>query len=538
MHSKIYIFIVLFSALVFLPFLGSTYLFDWDEVNFAECAREMIQTGDYTQVMINYIPFWEKPPLFIWMQALSMKAFGIGSFSARLPNVFAGICTFLFLFRAGSQMKDRRLGLLWVLTYVGSLLPNIYFHSGIIDPWFNLFIIIGVYYGYNALLKREVRYYLLAGCFVGLAVLTKGPVGLILFAAPTGIFVLLNLKKYTLSLAGVLSFIFSLTIIGGFWFMLLLMQDKGDVITDFISYQIRLFQTKDAGHGGPFYYHILVLLFGCFPASLFAIKNFSFRRQDSFKLLMTLTFVFTLLLFSIVQTKIIHYSSLCYFPITYIAADYLNNKIADNDALKGNLRTILVSLASFSVVLIVLAWLLNHPKFILENFETDAFTKDVLKQEVHPNKLLYLPGSFVLIMSAAVFLLHKMKNTKIAITGGFLTIPFSLLLSFPLVQRIGQYSQAAHIDMCASLEEARVVIHPIGFKSFVPLFYGGQKEAFLDDNQEVYSEWALVHGTFEKEIYFTSKSYKIEEILKLYPQLFVINTYGGFALYGNKKNKK
>jgi 4-amino-4-deoxy-L-arabinose transferase-like glycosyltransferase len=57
-----------------------------DEINFAESAREMIVTGDYSKVQINFNPFWEKPPLFIWMQVLSMKIFGINEFAARFPN--------------------------------------------------------------------------------------------------------------------------------------------------------------------------------------------------------------------------------------------------------------------------------------------------------------------------------------------------------------------------------------------------------------------------------------------------------------------
>jgi hypothetical protein len=61
----------------FIPFIGSSHLFDWDEINFAESAREMILTGNYATVQINYMPFWEKPPLFFWMQVLAMKAFNV-----------------------------------------------------------------------------------------------------------------------------------------------------------------------------------------------------------------------------------------------------------------------------------------------------------------------------------------------------------------------------------------------------------------------------------------------------------------------------
>jgi 4-amino-4-deoxy-L-arabinose transferase-like glycosyltransferase len=38
--------------------LGAVHLFDWDEINFAECSREMLATGDYLRVYIDFQPFW------------------------------------------------------------------------------------------------------------------------------------------------------------------------------------------------------------------------------------------------------------------------------------------------------------------------------------------------------------------------------------------------------------------------------------------------------------------------------------------------
>ena len=45
----------------------------------------------------------------------------------------------------GDKIYDRTFGLIWVMVYAGSLLPFLYFKSGIIDPWFNLFIFLGIY---------------------------------------------------------------------------------------------------------------------------------------------------------------------------------------------------------------------------------------------------------------------------------------------------------------------------------------------------------------------------------------------------------
>jgi 4-amino-4-deoxy-L-arabinose transferase-like glycosyltransferase len=112
---------VLTASLLFIPFAGGVHLFDWDEINFAECAREMIVSHDYLNVQINFRPFWEKPPLFIWMQVLSMKAFGINEFAARFPNALAGIVSLLFIFNIGKKLYDSRFGMWWVVVYAGSI---------------------------------------------------------------------------------------------------------------------------------------------------------------------------------------------------------------------------------------------------------------------------------------------------------------------------------------------------------------------------------------------------------------------------------
>src|SRR3990172_2680733 len=114
--------IAIAALLLFVPFLGAVHLFDWDEINFAECAREMIVTGDYSTVQINFQPFWEKPPVFIWMQALSMNIFGVNEFAARLPNAIAGCITLLVFFNIGRKLMDEKFGLIWTLVYAGSFL--------------------------------------------------------------------------------------------------------------------------------------------------------------------------------------------------------------------------------------------------------------------------------------------------------------------------------------------------------------------------------------------------------------------------------
>src|SRR5690606_5952205 len=76
-----------------------------------------------------------------------------------------------------------------------------------------------------------------------------------------------------------LTFSISTIFVSSSWFLLEWFKGNGEIIREFIDYQMRLAETQDSGHGGPFLYHFIVLLIGCFPASLIFIAGY-FRRED------------------------------------------------------------------------------------------------------------------------------------------------------------------------------------------------------------------------------------------------------------------
>ena len=64
-NNKLAILFLTGLSLFFFAGLGLVHLFDWDEINFAESAREMITTSDYMRVQINYIPFWGETAILL-----------------------------------------------------------------------------------------------------------------------------------------------------------------------------------------------------------------------------------------------------------------------------------------------------------------------------------------------------------------------------------------------------------------------------------------------------------------------------------------
>jgi 4-amino-4-deoxy-L-arabinose transferase-like glycosyltransferase len=542
--------------------LGSVSLFDWDEINFAECAREMIVSKDYLNVQINFEPFWEKPPLFIWMQVFCMKIFGVNEFAARLPNAICGVVTLLFLYSIGRKMVNESFGLIWVVCFTGSILPSFYFRSGIIDPWFNLFIFSGIYFFYQAHASdyKKLKSAFFSGILIGLAILTKGPVAFLLFSLTTFLFLLISAfeldrksKRVRTNLIvrksifsrdfffSIVMFIVALIIFGGFWFFLQLLNGNGKVVMDFIIYQIRLFTTKDAGHGGFFGYHFVVLAFGVLPASVFMIQNlFSKNRSNdeinSFRQLMLVLFWVVLILFSIVKTKIIHYSSLAYFPMTFLAAMFIYQIKNENERWRKWFNWTFFGIGVFfMIVFLVIRYLVFNTKEVINSgIIKDDFANANLLADVKWSGFEFLIG---LIPISALLIAHfrfRQNDFKkiVALFSGF--IVFTTLLSFVIIPKIEGYSQRAAIEFYKSKinEDCYVTTH--NFKSYAHLFYT-QKKMPVNRNH-LNNEW-LMKGVTDKKVYVVCKIQHTLEFESNYNEFSKIKSKNGFVFYERSLKK-
>lgn len=555
--------ITLVSALLFIPFLGKVHLFDWDEINFAECAREMIVTGDYSRVQLNFQPFWEKPPLFIWLQAISMNIFGVNEFAARLPDAICGIVTLNLIYHIGRKIYDHRFALLWVLSYTGSFLPFLYFKSGIIDPWFNLFIFCSVY---NLILwfndnveGKTNRHAIYAGLFAGLAILTKGPAALLII----GITMLVAWLRLKIKLFGnfknLLLFIGVLLLTGFSWFLYEILTGHADVVREFIVYQVRLFNTEDSDHGGFFFYHFVVLLVGCFPASIFFIPAHGASLSDTpfqvyTKKWMLFLFWVVLILFSIVKTKIVHYSSMCYLPMTFLAAHslyqmlYQGKKLSKILFLIGVFLTVVMGIA-FTALPLVEKF---KSEIISSKLIKDDFAMASLETRVEWRGYEFVVG--ILFLLATLFFLTRIykRGTQRAFFGLAITaVMTTWLLTVLITPRIEEYSQGPAIEFYENLRGKDCYVETIGFKSYAYMFYTNRQPShnspamleYIRKNEARMTQeghaaafsfnlmslnWML-NEKIDKPAYFAIKVNEVDETLKGEPNLREIYRKGGFA---------
>ena len=538
--KTIQVLIFIIGCFLYIPFIGQSHLFDWDEINFAEAAREMLVTKDWLTVQINYLPFWEKPPLFIWMQAISMKIFGVNEFAARFPNAVCGVVTLLVLFRLGRSILNSKLGLLWSFLYACSILPFLYFKSGIIDPWFNLFIFLGIYYiakfTFSEISLDRYKFVGLSALFIGLGVLTKGPVALLIFGLVTFIYFVTKKFRVKFSFGHILLFSIIFLLVGGFWFILQLLNGNIEIVKDFFEYQIRLFQTEDAGHGGFLFYHFVVLFIGVFPASIYAFLNFNRFRQDErkqffeFKNWMLILFWTVLILFTIVKTKIIHYSSLGYFPLTFIAAFLIYKQLEQKETLPKWIK-ILVLFVGFlwSLIVVVIQIIAaNKEEIIKMKSVKDEFALGNLQANVHWSGFEFLIGLLFFVALVFVFVSKRFTTQNQIIGSLFITLIFIYSTIVVIVPRVEGYTQNAAITFYKSRQGEACYVKTVGFKSYADLFYTAKTPT---ENLNANNEDWLIFGEIDKPVYFVMKNTRSEEFERNFPHIKRLFKKNGFVFY-------
>ena len=257
-------------------------------------------------------------------------------------------------------------------------------------------------------------------------------------------------------------------------------------MNEFVTYQIRLFSTGDADHGGPFIYHFIVLLVGCFPASILLMqpnrgKSPSVRDTKEFTTWMWLLFWVVLILFSIVKTKIVHYSSLCYFPLTYLAAFHTSSLIDNKSNLKIWAKGLYLFIGSLFATIIILIPVVGINKTKLYPYIQDKFAVANLHADVPWGYWECIPGILYLFCVWICILLMR-KNfyngLMVLCTAQIIIIQIVVLHFTP---KIEAYTQNAAIAFYKQFVGKDVYVQPIGYKSYANLFYT-QKTAATDTN--------------------------------------------------------
>lgn len=328
-------YIVLFAALFlfFILGLGSYDLSAPDEPRFALVAKEMIENGDYLILHRNERAYPDKPPLFFWtISATSLISGGeVNAWTARLPSALSALACLIIIARWSSK-KLLKPESLYTIIVLGTCLRFMQqAHNAQIDMLLCLLVTSASILGFRHIQKEKTSQFMM-GIVMGLAILTKGPVGYIIPAGALATYCALSrgvswkdypMKALAWGLLLPAAWLIGLTVEAvntGNWSYL-----------ENLVFKQTIVRYADAWHHHkPFYYYLQTLLIDFFPWSLFLLGITPWTRQRIRSLTNKQKFawcllLFTLIFFSISKGKRDLYILPIYPFASFLLASYFSN---------------------------------------------------------------------------------------------------------------------------------------------------------------------------------------------------------------------
>jgi 4-amino-4-deoxy-L-arabinose transferase-like glycosyltransferase len=171
---------ILFGTITMVHLLGMVYIdiMDVDAAQYASISQEMMKSGEFLQVQHRQADYLDKPPLLFWVTTLSFKTFGVSNFTFRLPSFLFTLLGIFSTFKLGQFYYDRRTGLLASLVLYSSQAYFLFSHDVRTDTILANVLVFGLWQLAIFLRERTILSMTLGALGIGLAMLEKGPIGL------------------------------------------------------------------------------------------------------------------------------------------------------------------------------------------------------------------------------------------------------------------------------------------------------------------------------------------------------------------------
>jgi 4-amino-4-deoxy-L-arabinose transferase-like glycosyltransferase len=355
--------LALVGLVLFFYRLGSPWLMDPDEGRYAEIAREFFVLKDWLIPHLNFLPYLEKPPLVYWFTALGFKVLGFTASAARLPSALSALAGVFLAYGLGRALWGSLAGALSALVLATAAGYLVLGRLLTLDMTFSLFLNLGIGLGYLALSREQVRLWPWAYLALALAVLTKGPVALVLAGLTWLIWTglsggawrrLINLKGWAL-----------LVVITLPWFIYVQWRYP-EFFGFFIVEQHFLRFLTPAIHPEPFYYYVPVLLGLLLPWTWllpWALRDGGQWRDPDFRFLVLWAGV-VVVFFSLSRGKLVPYILPALLPLALLVGRSLTY-LTGVGRLSFNSRLLQGSLLVWAIAGVALVTLSLRPPALL-----------------------------------------------------------------------------------------------------------------------------------------------------------------------------
>ena len=331
--------ITVILSLFFSTFSGIRPLNVPDEARYSEIAREMVVSGDYVTPRLNTIKYFEKPAFFYWVEAGSIRLFGLSEGVLRLPTLLFGLIGCLATYVTASSLFDRRSG--WFASFIlaTSVLYFSMAHTITLDMAVSVLLTLCLSAFILAIdmplgLRRKLLL-LSSYAFAALAVLTKGLVGLLLPAAVIGSWILLCNQWQCLTKLNLFCGIGVFLAIAVPWHVLVQQANPEFFHFYFIEQQFLRYLTLYARRYQPDWFFIPVLILGFFPWIVFLFQalrhhwpaTWRDRLAQKKPIFLMLWVAVIFIFFSLSKSKLIPYILPIFPPLAMLVGHFISAHI-------------------------------------------------------------------------------------------------------------------------------------------------------------------------------------------------------------------
>ena len=324
-----FLFLSVFFFLLYLA--GNQFLpiTDTAESNYAETAREMVLAGDWISPQIYGNYWYDKPILYYWELCASYTLFGFTEFASRLPSAVFGTMNVLFIFWFSRRVYGEKIGWTSALIFGSSVETWLLSKAVITDATLIFFMSAAVAFFYLGYTENR-KYYFLCYAAAAMAVLTKGPVGLVLPGLAALLFLLYRRDLAELRRVHLFSGLLLFLLIAGPWYGIMCLLHGSDFLLNFIGVHniLRATVAEHPAHNR-WYFNLLCFLIGFAPWS-FLLPYALFRRwkrkelgfrsaRESTQLLIIYTAV-VFVFFQLIATKYTTYTYPALFAVSILTA--------------------------------------------------------------------------------------------------------------------------------------------------------------------------------------------------------------------------